>query len=366
MQRPANNPTKEKSRDANNYDRLERLVKAFAGRRLVVLGDWMLDRYVWGTAARLSPEAAVPVVDFTKQSGCLGGAGNVAANLVALGARVSPFGITGDDEPAGELRACVRAMQMPDKGLLVDTSRPTTLKTRIIARNQQVVRVDRESRAPLQTETAAKLVSRIVAALRDADLLVISDYDKGVVSDEVSDRVLHACQRRNVPVFVKPKWSRLPVYRGASAIVCNRAEAGFLVTRNLETREDVEEAGRALLAHFGCPAVMITRGERGMSVIEQDVPEGFHIAAISQEKEFGLAETRQSGTGRQVFDVTGAGDTVLATLALAVAAGATMREGAVLGNAAAGVVVSKLGTATLTPRELLDAIREMPGASGRP
>jgi len=365
MKRPTKHSNKQKAHQAATPDRLERLVKAFAGRRLVVLGDWMLDRYVWGTAARLSPEAAVPVVDFTKQSGCLGGAGNVAANLVALGARVFPFGITGDDEPSGELRACVRAMQMPDKGLLVDTSRPTTLKTRIIARNQQVVRVDRESRAPLSAETSARLVARIVAALRDADLLVISDYDKGVVSDEVADRVLNACQRLKVPVFVKPKWSRLPVYRGASAIVCNRAEAGFLVTRNLETTEDVEEAGRALLAHFACPAVMITRGERGMSVIEQDVLEGFHIAAISQEKEFGLAETRQSGTGRQVFDVTGAGDTVLATLALAVAAGATMREGAILGNAAAGVVVSKLGTATLTPRELLDAIGEMPAPAAR-
>jgi D-glycero-beta-D-manno-heptose-7-phosphate kinase len=358
-------PTKQKPRETATRDRLERLVKAFAGKCLVVLGDWMLDRYVWGTAARLSPEAAVPVVDFTKQSGCLGGAGNVAANLVALGARVFPFGITGDDQPAGELRACVRAMQMGDKGLLVDTSRPTTLKTRIMARNQQVVRVDRESRAPLNPEIASKLVARILAALRDADLLVISDYDKGVVSDEVSGRVLNACQRLNVPVLVKPKWSRLPVYRGASAIVCNRAEAGFLVTRNLETQEDVEEAGRALLAHFGCPAVMITRGERGMSVIEQDQPAGFHIAATSQERESGLAETRQSGPGRQVFDVTGAGDTVLATLALAVAAGATMREGAVLGNAAAGVVVSKLGTATLTPRELLDAIREMPGTTAR-
>src|SRR3984957_7172584 len=363
MKRPTKHSNKQKPCQAATPDRLERLVKAFAGRRVVVRGDWMLDRYVWGPAARLSPEAAVPVVDFTKQSGCLGGAGNVAANLVALGARVFPFGITGDDEPSGELRACVRAMRMPDKGLLVDTSRPTTLKTRIIARNQQVVRVDRESRAPLSAETSAKLVARIIAALREADLLVISDYDKGVVSDEVADRVLNACQRLKVPVFVKPKWSRLPVYRGASAIVCNRAEAGFLVTRKLETQEDVEEAGRALLAHFGCPAVMITRGERGMSVIEQDVPEGFHIAAISQEKEFGLAETRQSGPGRQVFDVTGAGDTVLATLALAVAAGATMREGAVLGNAAAGVVVSKLGTATLTPRELLEAIREMPGTT---
>src|ERR1700677_1493212 len=234
MKRPTKHSNKQKPCQAATPDRLERLVKAFAGRRLVVLGDWMLDRYVWGTAARLSPEAAVPVVDFTKQSGCLGGAGNVAANLVALGARVFPFGITGDDEPAGELRACVRAGHMGDKGLLVDASRPTTLKTRIIARSQQVVRVDRESRAPLNPEIAAQLVARILVALRDADLLVISDYDKRAVHDEASRRVVTACQRLNVALCVKPKWSRLPVYRGASAIVCNRAETGFLVTRNLE------------------------------------------------------------------------------------------------------------------------------------
>lgn len=341
-------------------DRLLRLVKAFRGCRLAVVGDWMLDRYVWGKATRLSPEAAVPVVDFTTQSECPGGAGNVAANLVALGARVEPFGVTGNDEPGRALRVCLRAMKIPDKNFLADPSRPTTLKTRIIARHQQVVRVDHESREPLSAALEDKLVHRILSALRRDDALVISDYDKGVVTDSLVDRVLQACERLRVGAFVKPKWSRLPIYRGATAIVCNRGEAGFLVTRNLESDESVEEAGRTLLAHFGSPAVVITRGERGLSVFQRDAADGFHISATSRERPVGLAKVRQEPAGRQVFDVTGAGDTVLAILALAHAAGASMREGALLGNAAAGVVVGKLGTATLTPAELLAAVRELP------
>lgn len=348
------------SRNSFSQERLLRLVKALPHRRLAVVGDWMLDRYVWGTATRLSPEAAVPVIDFTEQSECLGGAGNVAANLAALGARVEPFGVTGADEPARALRACLRAMRMPQKGFLTDRSRPTTLKTRIIARHQQVVRVDRESRAPLGSHAESKLAQKIVNALGRVKALVISDYDKGVVTDEVADRVLQACQKRDIPAFVKPKWSRKPSYRGATAIVCNRAEAGFLVTRNLDSDDVIEEAGQALLAHFDSPAVIITRGERGLSVFERDAPRGFHIPATSRERPVGLAEAWQTPEGRQVFDVTGAGDTVLATLALAFAAGASIREAALLGNAAAGVVVGKLGTATLTLAELSAAVRELP------
>ncbi len=351
---------KKTGRNEISRERLLRLVKAFRGRRLAVVGDWMLDRYVWGTATRLSPEAAVPVIDFTKQRDYPGGAGNVAANLAALGARIEPFGVIGDDEPGRALRACLRAMKVSEKGFLVDPSRPTTLKTRIIARHQQVVRVDHESRAPLSAEIEARLIRRILAALGRVNALVISDYDKGVVTDSVVDRILPACQQLGVAAFVKPKWSRRPLYRGAAAIVCNQVEAGFLVTRNLESDESFEEAGRALLVHFGSPAVMITRRERGLSVFEHDVPDGFHIPATSRERPFGPAEARQEPVGRQVFDVTGAGDTVLATLALAHAAGASMREGALLGNAAAGVVVGKLGTATLTPAEFLAAVRKLP------
>jgi D-glycero-beta-D-manno-heptose-7-phosphate kinase len=338
------------------------VIRKFRGRRVGVVGDWMLDRYVWGTASRLSPEAAVPVVEFTKQTECLGGAGNVAANLTALGARVEAFGVAGSDEAGKSLLAAMRALKLPSKGIVADDKRPTTLKTRIIARQQQVVRVDRESRFPLDADAEWELSRKVLKTIPFLDALIISDYDKGVVTDGLIDPILAECARRKLPVFVKPKWSRLPAYRGATAVVCNRGEAGFLVTRTLDSDASVEEAGGALLAHFGCQAVVITRGERGMSVCERD-SHTFHIAATSRERPIGQHGERRGNRGSEVYDVTGAGDTVLATLALAVAAGAGIREAAILGNAAAGVVVTKLGTATLSVDELAAALRASNGAS---
>jgi rfaE bifunctional protein kinase chain/domain len=338
--------------------RLHRIFRSVRRAPVAVVGDWMLDRYVWGNAARLSPEAAVPVVDFVQQSECLGGAGNVAANLSALGAHVMPFGVTGADEPGSALRVAARQMGLPVRGLVLDPARPTTVKTRIIARHQQVVRVDREVRLPLAPKVEEALVRRILSSLAAVKALVLSDYDKGVVTDSLAERVLGACRKLGVPAFVKPKWSRLPLYPGATAIVCNRAEAGFLVTRALDSDESVEDAGRALLAHFACAAVIITRGAQGMSAIEQEVP-ALHIPATSQERHFGQTGRDQNRGGRQVFDVTGAGDTVLSTVALTAAAGATLQEAAMLGNAAAGVVVGKLGTATVSHEELRTAAREL-------
>ncbi len=342
--------------------KLKRIVKSLRGHRIGVVGDVMLDRYLWGTATRLSPEAAVPVVDFVEQSECLGGAGNVAENLTALGARVALFGVVGADEAGAAVRRCLAALDVSDKGVLADGARATTVKTRIIARHQQVVRVDREKRAPLAKEIEERLIRRIIAALRQLDALVVSDYDKGVVADALAERVLGACHRLGLPAFVKPKTSRLFSYRGATAIVCNAKEASFFVTRALADNESVEGAGRALLAHFGCSAVVITRGEKGMSVFEDTAPRGWHIPATSFEVTYarvGLPGISREVTGRQVFDVTGAGDTVLATLALAVAAGASLPEAATLANLAAGVVVGKLGTASVSPAELLAATREL-------
>ncbi len=370
-----------------------RLVSRFRARRIGVVGDLMLDRYLWGTATRLSPEAAVPVVDFVEESECLGGAGNVAANLAALGAQVMLYGVLGEDEAAATLRKGLAALRLSDEGVVTDSSRVTTVKTRVIARHQQVVRVDREKRAPLGEQAEARLVRRIKASLRSLDALVVSDYDKGVVTDGLAERVLSECHRLGVPAFVKPKTSRLFSYRGATAILCNAKEAGFFVTRALADDEAVEQAGRALLAHFGCSAVVITRGEKGMSVFEdarpaqgdagpsarrssprgfparaglaagaRTAPHCFHIPATSFEVSYarvGLPGLERAASGRQVFDVTGAGDTVLATLALGVAAGASLREAAVLANAAAGVVVGKLGTATVSPAELLAAARSL-------
>ena len=342
--------------------KLARRVRALRGRRIGVAGDLMLDRYLWGTATRLSPESPVPVVDYAAQSECLGGAGNVAANLTALGAKVTLFGVVGDDEPAAALRRKLAELDLPDQGVLTDPACITTLKTRIIARHQQIVRVDRERRAPLDPETEDRLIRRIKAALPKLDALVVSDYDKGVVTAALAERVLEACHKRRVPAFVKPKISLQFSYRGATAIVCNRSEAAFLVQRNtLEDDAAIEQAGRALLGHFGCSAVVITLGEKGMCVFEEASPQRLHIPATSFEVTYarvGMPGLEPGATGRQVFDVTGAGDTVLSTLALAAAAGASMPEAAALANLAAGVVVGKLGTATVSPAELLAAVRE--------
>jgi rfaE bifunctional protein kinase chain/domain len=347
---------------AEAVPRLKRLIPRLRGKRIGVLGDLMLDRYLWGTASRLSPEAAVPVVDFVEQSECLGGAGNVAANIAALGAPVEAFGVIGNDEPGRALQKCLRAANIADRGVIADLKRVTTVKTRIIARHQQVVRVDHERREPLRAETQEKLLRLLFTALKKLGALVLSDYDKGLVTDDFADRVLSAAHRLHVPVFVRPKTSRLYAYRGARVIVCNTAEAGFYVTRSLTDEKSVEEAGRALLAHFGCSAVVITHGAKGMSVFEESSPKRIHIPATSFEVTYarvGQAGVERGATGRQVFDVTGAGDTVLSVLALAAAAGAPLADAAMLANTAAGVVVGKLGTASVSPQELLHALDDI-------
>jgi rfaE bifunctional protein kinase chain/domain len=342
--------------------KLTRLAKSLSGRRIGVAGDFMLDHYVWGSSTRLSPEAPVPVVDYISETDALGGAGNVAANLVALGAAVFPFGVVGEDKDGLAIRSHLQAAGMDAKGVPTDRSRMTTLKTRIVSRHHQIVRVDRERREPLGRKLEDWLVRAIKAALPRIDALVLSDYDKGVVSDSFADRVLTECHRRGVPALVKPKTSRLFAYRGASLIVCNAKEAGFFVTRSLEDEESVEAAGRALLAHFGCSSVVITRGAAGLNVFEDTSPKGFHVAATSREISYarvGQAGVDHAAPGRQVFDVTGAGDTVLSVLALAVAAHIPVREAAVLANAGAGVAVGKLGTSTITPDELFAAVRDL-------
>src|SRR6266850_2385582 len=273
--------------NSDSVPRLKRWLPRLRGKRIGVLGDLMLDRYLWGTASRLSPEAAVPVVDFVEQSECLGGAGNVAANIAALGAKVEAFGVIGNDEAGRALDRCLQAASITHKGIVSDSKRVTTVKTRIIARHQQVVRVDHERREPLRPETQEKLLRLLFSALRRLDALVLSDYDKGLITDDFADRVLSAAHQLKVPVFVKPKTSRLYAYRGARAIVCNAKEAGF--------------------------------------------------------------------------DVTRAGDTVISTLALAAAAGAPLADAAMLANTAAGVVVGKLGTASVSAQELLHALDDIRG-----
>ncbi|MGC1620359.1 MAG: PfkB family carbohydrate kinase [Candidatus Acidiferrum sp.] len=342
--------------------RLKKLIPKLRGKRIGVLGDLMLDRYLWGTATRLSPEAAVPVVDYVSQSECLGGAGNVAANLAALGAKVEMFGAIGTDEAGRALQKCLQAEDIGDEGVIANAKRMTTLKTRIIAKHHHVVRVDHEKREPLRPETEKKLLGALFRAMKGLDALVLSDYDKGLITDDLADRVLSAAHQLKVPVFVKPKTSKLYAYRGARAVVCNLSEAGKFVARGLQDEKSLEEAGRALLAHFGCGAVVITQGEKGMSIFEETSPRHLQIPATSFEVTYarvGKSGVERGATGRQVFDVTGAGDTVLSVLSLAVAAGASLEDASVLANTAAGVVVGKLGTASVGPAELENALEDI-------
>ena len=345
-----------------SLSRLKRLLPRLKGRRIGVLGDLMLDRYLWGTASRLSPEAAVPVVDFVEQSECLGGAGNVAANLAALGARVEAFGVIGEDQAGSALRSCLRAAGIAERGTISDKSRVTTVKTRVIARHQQIVRIDQERWNQLAAPLEEKLFRQFLASLKRLDGLVLSDYDKGLITDAFAERVLGACHRLEVPVFVKPKTSRLYAYRGARLIVCNAKEAGFFVTRSLNDEKSFEEAGQALLENFGCSAVVITRGEKGLSIFDESVRRHVTIPATSFEVTYarvGQPGVERGATGRQVFDVTGAGDTVLSVLSLAISAGASLVDAAVLANSAAGVVVGKLGTASVTVGELAAATDDL-------
>jgi D-beta-D-heptose 7-phosphate kinase/D-beta-D-heptose 1-phosphate adenosyltransferase len=347
---------------ADAVPRLKRLLPRLESKRLAVVGDLMLDCYLWGSANRLSPEAAVPVVDFEKQEACLGGAGNVAANIAALGARVQMFGVMGEDESGHSLRSCLRDAGIEDRGALADKSRITTVKTRVIARHQQIVRIDRERREPLGPDLEEKLLRLLFASLKRLDAVVLSDYDKGLITDAFADRVLNACHRLKIPVFVKPKTSRLYAYRGARTIICNAKEAGFFATRSLTDEKSVAETGAALLARFGCSSVVITRGGQGMTIFEESSPRHVTIPATSFEVTYarvGRPGVERGATGRQVFDVTGAGDTVLSILALAMAAGASLTDAAVLANAAAGVVVGKLGTASVSAAELSAALDEL-------
>jgi rfaE bifunctional protein kinase chain/domain len=351
--------------------RLKRLLPRFRKLHVAVVGDLMLDRYLWGTAHRLSPEAAVPVVDFIEQKDFPGGAGNVAANIAALGAKVHLFGAVGgrmghkgvsDDEAGTVLRAALRRSAIDGRGIVADPQRITTVKTRIVARHQQIVRIDHERCAPLTAAIEEKLFRLLIPSLKSMDALLISDYDKGLITDGFAERVLAACHKFKVPVFVKPKTSRLLAYRGARAVVCNAKEASVYSNRSLTDEKSFEEAGRSLLGHFGCAAVVITRGGEGMSLFEEDSPRHLNIPATSFEVTYARVGQRgleREASGRQVFDVTGAGDSVLAVLSLAIASGASLSDAGFLANTAAGVVVGKLGTASVAPEELAVALAEM-------
>jgi D-beta-D-heptose 7-phosphate kinase/D-beta-D-heptose 1-phosphate adenosyltransferase len=313
------------------------------GQRVLVLGDVMLDEFLWGKVARISPEAPVPVVEIQRESFHVGGAGNVARNVRALHGQAVLAGVIGEDHAARRIRAELREAGVEDSLVSSDSARPTTVKTRIIAHHQQVCRADRESADDIPAELEAELVARVTSALPGCRALILSDYQKGVVTRRVMKAVLATARRRKLAVFVDPKVRHFSLYRRVAVITPNQAEAEQATGVRIRSEADLLAAGARVLKLLRCEAALITRGEHGMSLFEQ-----------------GRRPVHIPTAAREVFDVTGAGDTVIATLALACAAGARLPEAAALANYAAGVVVGKLGTATATPEEVLAAVEAAP------
>jgi D-beta-D-heptose 7-phosphate kinase/D-beta-D-heptose 1-phosphate adenosyltransferase len=324
-------------------DSLAERVESFRGRRVLVIGDAILDRYLWGRATRVSPEAPVLVVDIEREEFRLGGAANVAHNVKALGAEPVLIGATGDDAAAKDLEHQLRARGVdPAPGLVRGGSRRTTVKTRIIAHHQQVLRADEETREPLAADARAELWDRARAALDRADAVLISDYGKGVVTPDLLERLLPELARRGIPSAVDPKEENFARYKGVSVITPNAAEAAEAWGRRFRSESDLIEAGFGLRGRMGVESVLITRGEEGMSLFTREGHTHFPTRA------------------RKVFDVTGAGDTVVATIATALAARASLPEACVLANHAAGLVVAELGTAAASAADLIGSLEDLP------
>lgn len=321
-----------------DLSRARTLVNRLAGRRVLVVGDVMVDRFIIGTVTRISPEAPVPVVKFESEHSRLGGAANVAHNLSALGARVSLVGLVGADASGARLRAQLEAAGLSAEGLVEDAGRPTVEKVRIIAgRNQQVARIDYEDDRDVSGAPEARIVEAVERLGRDAEVLLVSDYLKGAITKAVMTALVGLTER-GVPLLVDPKIPHLDRYRGATLVTPNNHEAEVATHRVIRSDDDARIAGVDFRARAGCASVLVTRGEHGMWLSSDEV------------------EGAVPATAREVADVTGAGDTVVATLALALAAGASTAEAAVLANHAAGVVVAKFGPATVSPHELTAAI----------
>lgn len=322
---------------------LAQYVERFAESGVLVVGDLMLDEYVTGSVDRISPEAPVPVVTVKAIEHRLGGAANVTHNVRALGAKAFLAGVVGDDGHGRMLSERLHAAGIDGGAVVTDESRPTSVKTRVIAQKQQIVRYDRESAAPLSSPTAAALLQRVVRLLPKVQAIVLSDYAKGVLTEETVSRLITAARAAGKPVLVDPKTKNFPFYAGASLITPNfkeaREAASLVAGIHVETQKDLERAAEKLLAKMKIDSLVVTKGEEGMYLFTP-----------------GKAPLHIPTAAREVYDVSGAGDTVVATLAVAIAAGAALPEAAMIANHAAGIVVAKFGTATASANELLDAL----------
>jgi D-glycero-beta-D-manno-heptose-7-phosphate kinase len=316
-------------------DGQRRLLERLHGRAVLVVGDVMLDQFIVGRVERISPEAPVPVVRFEQETMRLGGAANVAHNVAALGGRAELVGVVGADAEGDRVRRELDTLAIGSRGIVTARDRCTTRKVRVVTtRNQQVARIDYESDREISDATEAEVMDRVRALAGAAGAVLVSDYLKGVISRRVAAAAIEAAASAGIPVLVDPKVPHVEYYRGATLITPNHHEAEAIAHVRVRSAEEAAEAARRFRARAGCESVLITRGEHGMWL---HMPDG----DVALEAE-----------AREVADVTGAGDTVIGTMALALAAGATLADAARLANRAAGIVVGKFGPATVTVEEL--------------
>ena len=316
-------------------------IDRFVSCRILVVGDLVMDEYIWGLVERISPEAPVPVVEVKEESLMLGGAGNVLNNIVALGGNVLLCGVIGNDPMGEELTRMLCELNSPIKGLVVEDRRPTTIKTRIVAHSQQVVRVDREERRPVDEKSIDRILATLKEELIESDAIVVADYAKGVVTRSLMDGIRSLSQDSQIILAVDPTVRNLAFYKDVTLITPNNYEAQQMSGIQIEDDQSLRRAGARLLEELGCGMVLITQGDKGMTLFEDNG----HIAQIPT-------------VARKVFDVSGAGDTVTATFTLALASGLSPDQAAVLANLAAGIVVGEVGTATVPAAKLKEVLAE--------
>lgn len=318
---------------------LRQYLQRFPQASLLVVGDLILDHYVMGRVSRISPEAPVPVVHVESETLRLGGAANVFNNILALGGKADLCGVIGADESGRLLLKELGKSRSGRGGVIIDHDRPTTRKSRVIAHNQQIVRYDMEGRQELKGTLQKRLLRYIESRIRELSCIIVSDYAKGVVSAALMQELTRIAALRKIPVIVDPKVEHFSYYKGVTVMTPNHLEATQAAGLHGDDDRTIDQAGAVIRQRLGCQSVLITRGEKGMSLYEGEGT-SWHLPTQA----------------RQVYDVTGAGDTVIGTLALALATGANMREAATLANHAAGIVVGMVGTATVSPKQLLEAV----------
>ncbi|MBN2544074.1 D-glycero-beta-D-manno-heptose-7-phosphate kinase [bacterium] len=321
--------------------KVENILNGFKNRRIITIGDAMLDEYIWGRVNRISPEAPVPVVDVQTSSLRMGGAANVAWNLKKLGAEPLLVSVVGEDDTAKKLHELLSEEKISSEYITVDFTRPTTLKTRIIAHHQQVVRVDRESKDDINEDVSREVLKKFNNSLKKADGVIISDYGKGLVTQQLVQEVVRICRENRKFVAVDPKEKHFQYYRGVSVITPNVKETENALNIRISTEKGLEEAGWEMLRQLEAENILITRGEKGMSLFQNN-GEYYYLPTVAKE----------------VFDVTGAGDTVVASFSLAATSGASFFEAAYISNHAAGIVVGEIGTAATTRNKLFEHICE--------